>query len=508
MKNNSISNLENRENQLIKQKQLIYYTIITLIFFGGLYKLEYATDTYQVFNFTSKELFWQFASNGRFVTAFIGSLIKTINLSEKSIYLSSYILAIICTILSQKKLYQIVKKDVKNRVLQIIIPTLIIINPFSIELFLFIEKGIMLFGVLMCIYALSNLTKFWEIKSEREKEKNKDLKEKNLGNVRNKRKILSKSINIIYATIFMLIANCCYQGIVGIFVATALIYIIKYSQNIKQFILNNLLVASIYGVPALINYLMVKIIYKGSRVNGEIIIYESIKKIGKSTLKIATNMFEIFPKYTYILIILFTFGILCYTIWKGNKAKNSENDKKENTIKLNNENVFRVEEKNDIKLNNKKVNIAIEVLKILYIIVGTAIVTIAPQFLQSTSSIWFVPRSTYAFASLYGILVLYLLIKFAIMQNSRLNIEKEENFNKAKQPIAMHLDNLIIIISICLLIMQLNKFYIIEQDRYLLNQKDYEVTQQIIEKVEKYENKTGNRISQIAIYTDSNPNYS
>ena len=35
----------------MKKKTFILYTAITLIFFGMLIKLEYATDTYSVFNF-------------------------------------------------------------------------------------------------------------------------------------------------------------------------------------------------------------------------------------------------------------------------------------------------------------------------------------------------------------------------------------------------------------------------------------------------------------------------
>lgn len=176
----------------------IFYTIVTLIFFGILYKMEYATDTYSVFNFNGQQVYAQFAMSGRFITATVGKFIKTINVSEGAMYIGSYILSIICASFSQYQLYKIVKRDVKSTLLKFLIPTIIIINPFSIELFLFIEKGIMWFGILMCILALENVIKFFEANTQE--------KEKQIKYIHYK--------YAIYALILMFIANCSYQGIV------------------------------------------------------------------------------------------------------------------------------------------------------------------------------------------------------------------------------------------------------------------------------------------------------
>lgn len=175
----------------MRKKVFIFYIIATIFFFGILVKLEYATDTYAVFNFDSNEIYMQYAMLGRFVTAIVGKIIKIIKLSEKNIYLFSYGLALICTILSEFKLYKIIEKDVKSAVLKLLIPPLVVANFFSIELFLFIEKGIMCFGVLMCIFAIDMLVKFFEI----------FYTEK-------------KYLYIFFSIAFMFIANCSYQGIV------------------------------------------------------------------------------------------------------------------------------------------------------------------------------------------------------------------------------------------------------------------------------------------------------
>ncbi len=406
----------------ILKKIFIFYIFITALFFGILIKLEFATDTYAVFNFNKEEAFMQYAMSGRFITGFIFKIFKSINISEKLIYFLSYLLSVICTILSQYFLYKIIEKDVKNRGIRILIPTLIIINPFSIELFLFIEKGIMWFGILMCIVAVKSVVDFFETKQKK---------------------------YIIYAIVWMFMANCSYQGVVGIFAVILLVYILKYARNIKEFLINNAIVGSVYSIAAIIDYLLVKILFKSSRINGNINIIESIKIILKNTFSMAVKTYEILPKYVFILLILFTFTAFCSKIWKEEK---------------------------------KFINIA----KFLYIVFGITFFAIVPQIIQPTSSIWFVPRSTYCFASMYGILVLFIAMNYDVDEISKY---------------------FILITSFILFFFQAQRFIKIEKDRYILNGKDEQITMQIIEQINNYESKKGNKIENVAIYQDENPNY-
>ena len=410
----------------MKKKEFEIYVLITIVFFGILIKMEYATDTYSVFNFNSEQIYWQYASSGRFITAIVGKLIKAINLSEYAIYLGSYIIAIICAIISQYKLYTIIEKNVKSKALKLIIPTLIIINPFSIELFLYIEKGIMWFGILMCIMALENTKKYLEASNN-----------------------MLKIKYIFFAILFMFFANCSYQGIIGIFISISLVYILKYSQNLKHFFINNIIVGIIYGIPTITNYLLMKILFKQSRVSGQVVLLESIQKVYLKTIEMLINMYNILPKYVFIFLILFTFGVFCSKIFK---------------------------EKGRV----------LHFLKFLYIVAGVALVTIAPQFAQCTSSIWLVPRTTYSFASLYGILLLYLAINFELKE-----IEKI----------------LILVISCILILLQLQKFIQIENSRFELNKKDEQITMQIIDRIKDYELQTNNQICELSVYQDQKPNY-
>ena len=284
--------LQNNYNKNVKVKvlkKLFFYFFISVIFFGLLFKIEYATDTYSVFNFDKQAIFNQYAMSGRFISAVVGKIVKTLNLSEQEIYLGSFVLAIACAVLSQYMLYTIIEKNVENIIIRLIIPTLIIINPFSIELFLYIEKGIMWFGILMCIAGVKSIVSFFET---------------------NKRKY------ILFAAILIFIANCSYQGIVGIFVSITLVFILKYSNSIKQFIINNFIVGSVYVVPAVLDFLIMKLIFKTSRINGNVALIESVKKILKYTIEMYIKMYNLLPKYAFILLILFTFTVFCSKIWK------------------------------------------------------------------------------------------------------------------------------------------------------------------------------------------------
>ena len=384
--------------------------------------IEYALDTYQVFNFSEDEIYLQFAGSGRFITAIIGKLIKKYNVSESVIYWMSSILAFICVTICLIEIYKIVKKYTKNKIVRLLIPTLIIINPFSIELFLYIEKGIMWFGVLICIYAVKQVKIFFETAQKK---------------------------HIFFSCTLMFIANCCYQGIIGIFIALCFIYILEYSKTIKDFIQKNIIVFGIYGFSAGLDFFLIKKFYSGYRLSEKIVLKDNIYKILRESLNMCLDTYNILPKYLYIFSILLLLGMLCYALFKNKSIIKS-------------------------------------VLKFVYIFLGTIVITVIPQIVQQTDLIWFVPRSTYAFGALLGILMLFL--EMSLRNKKRVEI-------------------LIIIISIIILIFESHTFIELIKDRYTLNKIDESISIQIVNKIKKYENSTGNKVTQIEIYNDKNPQY-
>ena len=409
-------------------KDLIFFSTISIIFFGVLINMEYATDTYSVFTDGARQDIIHFLGSGRFITAFATAVARILQLSELQIYIMSYAMAIIFLVISLYEINKINKEDIKNKIISKIISILLILNIFIIELFLFIEKGILIFSILMNVFAIKYIIRF--------------LKD------RNKKDILK-------VLLFMFLANGSYQGTVGLFVAVTLIYIIKYSKNIKDFIINNVITALCYAVPAILDLIIAKL-FSGDRVSGNIILSESLSKVINSS-KDMLFAYNIIPKYIFpVCIILLIIATLYKIITSKQETKNK----------------------------------VIQIFSICYIIISTYIVTVFPQLIQNTASIWMVPRSTYTFASLIGILMLFLYISFPdINMTSKI------------------IKNLTISLSIVFIFLQFYNFTKIEISRYKLNVEDEQICMQIIDKINKYEEETGKTISNIAVYQDKNIMY-
>lgn len=410
---------------ILKDKKLYLFLLITLLFFGIFFRMEYATDTYSVFMLSDEININHFMKCGRLVTAAWWGIMSLFNFSENIIYILSAIIAILAMTISQYKLFNIIKRDIKSTTIAVLIPILIILNIFSIELFLFIEKGILVLSVLFSILAFENLIKYFE------------------GNKK----------NILFAIIFMLLATFSYQGTVALFIALSIVYILKYSKNFKEFIKYNFLTALCYGIPAILNFVMVKFIFDNARTTGSIDIIRSINKVASGTWNMLINTSRIMPKYIFITLVLLVILLILYKIF-----------------------TKKVQTKDEL----------LNVLKLLYIIAGTVIVTVLPYIMQSTNSIWIVPRSAFTIASLAGILLLFLFINFDI------NIIQEK---------------IILVIGIIFLLIQFARFQDISIDRYILNYMDKEVSMQIKELMIDYEKETGTNIENIAIYYDKNSSY-
>lgn len=409
-------------------KNLYFIALINIIFWGIYIKMEFATDSYRVFVVGIRETATHFMACGRFVTAFFALFVHFFKFTHTAVYMLSYFSAVVCFTISMYKLFSIINKDIKKDWISILLSTLIILNIFSLELFMFIEKGVMAFSILCIVFAIDYFIKFIED---------------------NKKKYIISSI------VFMLFANFSYQGTIALFVAIAMIYVIKYSKNIQQFFKNNVLMAVVYVIPAFINFITVRFMFKNSRVDGQYCFTESLTKVFESTDDMLKNTFGIIPKYLYVSLLAITiFAMVLYII---------------------------INKKQSAKI--KTVNI----FYILYIILGVVISTIAPQMLQNTSSIWFVPRSTYAFASLLGILILFFMLSYKVT-------------NK-------YFEKIFIVGSLLFLLTQFYNFQKIAIDHYILNYEDKMVSIQINNIVSEYEKNTGNNVNKISIYRDMYPSY-
>lgn len=414
-----ISKFKKSMTEVLKDKNLYIFLGITLIFFGIFILPQYATDSYLYFNVSAKELFLHLAELGRLVTAVFWGILSFTNYEVT--YIISFIIAIITTTLSMYELNKILKKDIQNEKITILISVLVVINIFILELYMFLEKGIMMLSVLLSILAVGNI--------------DEALK----GNKRAFGKIL----------IEMFLANCCYQGTVGIFVALGTIYIIKNSKTIWQFIKNNIIVALGYGLPALLNLLIIKLIFKGDRLENSIPLTQKITSVIEGTRDTFTNTFEIIPHYLFLSIVILIGLVFIIKLFL-------EKDKKVSKILVN-------------------------IFFGLYVIAAIVFATSAPQILQSY--VYMVPRNVYPFGAMIGILL--------ILMFQKVNVGKV-------------LSSCVILVGIVFISIEFYNFMDITTKHYYTNLKDRDFASKITEVINDYEKNTGNTITKIVFYKQEN----
>ena len=400
--------------EILKDKNLYLFLAVTLIFFGIFIIKDYTIDSYIFFQETWKEPFLHFLDLGRIVTAMLWLIVSWTNYDI--FYIVSIIIAFITTTLSMYELNKILEKDISNKNITKIISIIAIINFCTLELYMFVEKGIMMLSVLMIILAIKHLDKALEG---------------------------DKKSNIIIL-IEMFIANCCYQGTVGLFVVFGTFYIIKHSKKIIDFIKNNVIVALLYAIPAILNYLIVKVMFNSERVTNSIPLGTKLDQISYAVKNILENTFGILPKYMFIsMVILFAAIFIVKTLY-----------------------------------NKEKINMKIcNIFWVFYIIIATILSAVAPQIMQSY--VYIVPRNTYPLGALIAIIIMLLYYKY---KNGKV------------------LNIMTTTISIAFLCVLFFNFMDINIGHYYTNRKDMEIAKEIATIVENYEKESGKQITKVVLY--------
>ena len=403
-------------------RKLIYFILITLVFFGVFMRPEYALDSFCILENQGDAIYDSF-SQGRFLKGIFYILILKLNIGFGYKYIVSYLLSLFALVLAQFKLCRIISKDIKNELLSIIISIMIILNPFSIELMMFYEKGVMCLGILFAIYAFDLF--------------NKNMEKKNIK-------------YFILPSILMLLSDFSYQGISSIFIALSSIYIYKKSKNIKGFIINNIKMGLVYLIPALINVLIVRFIFVNTRVSGDVYIISTISAIFDQ-LPVMFKFFDIIP-YSILLFVVYFISFIAFAIFRNSNYKEK----------------------------------LLDVFSYLYVFLAMFLSTIAPQLLQNTESVWLVPRSTYAFAAIFGLTFLLIMLK---------------------RPKSKYFKNGLVVLSIIVLFVQGYSFIKIEIDHYALNYLDRINSYKIGDKIREYEEETGKRVKYISYSEDQSKMY-
>lgn len=275
---------------MFKDKKFYIFLGIVILFFGLLFKMNYSVDTYLLLSSPRMGYVMEYLSSGRIFTWGFFFILGFIQVPHYIMYLLSYLIAIFLSAISIYELNKVLDKYVSNRILSSIISIAIIINPFIIELWLFIETGIMMLSILASVEAFKYFDKYLE---------------------KYDKKYLKKSF------IWMLIGLFSYQGTIALFIALSIISIINKK---KDFIKNNFIMLLIYGIPTVINYLFI-LLFSRKRVGGGLNLERNIKVIIDSTIQMIDGFGLYFRGFISIILITSIILVIYYIFMDKTKSK-------------------------------------------------------------------------------------------------------------------------------------------------------------------------------------------
>lgn len=330
----------------IPDGQTIIYSLIgILLLFGINFRIEYATDSYYLLQ-TKGNWKHMVCSNGRLITGLFLYLAEKLHLTDVCIYTCSWCLAMMSLTAAAALLSGLLMKYHNNRVLCVGLSIITLANFFSVEYFLFLEKGFFQLGILFLICALRKVEQ--QLCGERE------------------------TGAFLAAFVWLLLASFTYQITIGMFVILCMPFLLIYARSWGDFVKNNLRVVCIYGGCLLFQLFWTKYLFHTIRIEntaGNFDFVHNLKEV-VHTFGSVTIHFAWLYNMKYLFLLLLTV-ILLYDIAALHKERYS-------------------------------------LLKVLYLIAGTVAVSLLP-YVSGITKDWS-KRLIYPYAAIFGVLMILVLI--------------------------------------------------------------------------------------------------
>lgn len=404
-------------------KSYLFSIIVVLICVFPLFKFEYSTDTYHfALHQGVNGVCGAMKSNGRLLIYGITKIFSIMSMSLNVFYYFSFFLSIVFAALSITTVYFMLEGHITKK-LAYFLSIISILNPMVFELFLFIEKGFFMFAVYMSVLSCKFFLKF-----------------------------LQGEHRYLFFAYPLLILSCfTYQPMPGVFVAFALVFIVAYSKNSKQYIANTGVAISLYFVATIANFIVMHLMDLGNRLS-EGLNFMNIYKF------LTFGVYNPYFLFVYLGVFLTLFLIVFLTF----KHKTGRAFSKESAF------VF---------------------FKYSFIIVGTIVVTAAPSVATTPENVFFTLRYSYPIGTLVGTIpILYNYQTESIAEDSR-----DPKLGKGT-----------VIVMISVLVVFLTLFLLFFFGRHLTNARDKDDALRIGEIISNYEKTTGMEVKYIALYRDSN----
>ena len=418
---NIISRLSEKRSCIVKIIALV------LLFFGVNIYLSYATDSYcTLTNGFHGSAIDMATRNGRPIIGLIYELHYLSGLSVLSFYYISSALALVFLCLSIWIYQGILEKYAIKENTRILLAFAAIANIFIIEYFMFIEKCGFTLAILFDVLAVYWMEKFF---SEQ------------------------KKIYYAFVVIAMLLAIFTYQGTIALFVMLSIPFAMKQAKNFKQYILNGIMIGAAYVIPAVVDLLAFKFIFKSTRIAEKTDYIATLRNVLSGIIYFGKGTFNILPQYVFLIISFVVFAALIV----------------------------------DAIISQRR---CWRILNAFIIVLASCVFPTA-TILQGSG--WWSTRTVYPIASIAAALAIDLFV----------NGEEKVSHRFIKRTVSTVSIAAISILLIC----QYFSFNHIYIDKYQLNALDQYRYQYIYQTICDYEETTGNEITKIAVYSDARRTY-
>lgn len=406
----------------INKKHLLLFSLTIFFFFVGFLFEHFAADTYylEVEGYKANADFYLQA--GRVVMYVFLRAMSYLNLTFAQAKIVSLVLAMVSLIIATYTFDLIIIKKIKNDLLSALISILVILNAFLIEYFIFAEfTGVMCFALMTAVVAAKFFLDYVE---------------------NNKKEFL------LFSFMAMLISMLSYQGVASLFVCIVSLLLIEKFKTWKPFFKYNILMGFIYGIPAILSFILTKI-FGSTRtsITGNDY-FLSFKKIIIGLWNLLISSSNVLPKYFFIILILLIFITIVINILKSQKW--------------------------------------ILLIYFCYFMFMLVFFTVLPQLMVGTDAIWVVARSNFAIGSIVGFSILFFIL-----------------YLKPTKKIV----NMFLIIMISLISMQYIGYERIKTSNYIVNSLDKQYAMDIIKSIKEYETNSNIKITKITYYNDNNSSY-
>ncbi len=329
--------------------------LVALVFFGTLVAPEFSSDAYVFYTESLQDTVHLYLAHGRFIPALEWWALKGLDLPVGAQYLFCYLGAILSLTAGLFFLEQAAASQCPgaNRHLLAPVAAVILVNPFTLDLFLWSQKDTHVLAVLACVLAVRPFLRVL------------DGTWSQLG----------------WVWFWLTLANFAYQGPLALFVCLALVFVGARFPDRPGFLRNNLVTALAFGVPVALNYWILRALVGHERLSRPVIWSETLAKVRNGLADVVVHSFGVLPDFVYALVTgLVLVLVILYLGWTSEAPRQSG-------------------------------KLVWELLTLPYLVAGSLAVTMAPHMGIASDMVWVAPRNVYAAGGLPGLLLLYLLLR-------------------------------------------------------------------------------------------------